>query len=271
MGNKYELTQEAKKFITNVCSNYKNDNECLSGKMKYELPYSNTGNNYIWTSNVKYNNVEIKNNKDLAKAIIDWYNYYAKIFEIDANILAAQAYIESAYKLWVYAETSTASGINQFTIPTIIDVIIKNKINENDNNKKFTENEINKITKYITSDLTNTNTYKSPNNRIKLHQNVIDNPDIMIKAQFTLIEYHGRNCDYLASSCLFGYCLGHKFAKKTLQASYNEAKNDPMMYKYLPVAIKYVNDIFNLLLNNFGYKDIINPTDFIDEYSIGLS
>ena len=58
-----------------------------------------------WTSNALYppaNTRKIANGVELAEAIIYWYDFYAKMYELDANVLAAQAYTESAYTLWTY-------------------------------------------------------------------------------------------------------------------------------------------------------------------------
>src|SRR5690606_12410655 len=71
---------------------------------------------YLWEANVyDDSNRLITTNDQLALQLIKWYNYYAKEYEIDANIIAAQGFAESAYKVWVFPQTSNAGGISQFT------------------------------------------------------------------------------------------------------------------------------------------------------------
>lgn len=250
--NKYQLTQSGCDFIRDYCK--KNYNTLISGKNKYGLPYSRYAYDVDkkWISKAKYDGKSIDNGDMLGNALIDWYNKYGELFKIDPNILAAQAYAESGYKLWNYAKTSTASGISQFIKSTVKEIIINNKFNITD--ILFTEDEIVAITKDV--DLIN---YENISNRHQLHQNITDNPEIMIKAQFIYMNYIGNKCDYLASSSLFGYNRGHAFVKKNYKDSIISAAKYKLYYEI--EGIGYVDKIFKFLIKYFGYNDLKKDYD----------
>ena len=264
------LTEEGKKFIRYYCQGTGNSN--LIGKNKDgALPYQLQGTgkpqlspNYLWTATPYYNNKLIATNQELGEALIDWYDKYAKQYEIDANIIAAQGYAESAYCVWVYPMTSDASGISQFTIDTLITIILNNVSNVS---PIFTNDEIIKIFDVgIVGTLRVNSTYQAKiselgkQNRAALHQNVINNPDLMIKAQARYIKYIANNCDSLATWTLFGYAAGIRYTKinskpksKTYPEAVTFAKNDGN--KHIE-GINYIFKIFCLLgdQNNVNTK-----------------
>lgn len=280
------LTQQGKNFIRKVCEG--TGNSLLVGKSKYKIN-DTTSDNYNpdgvlpycypqpsptkdWYSNAKFDNKPITSNQQLGEAIINWYDKYGKIYEMDANILAAQAYAESAYIVWNYPLTSTASGISQFTSATVFEMIISNKYNIE---PKFTQEEINAITKNVTGNTSSKDTFSVGNmtgkkNRPIMHQNITDNPEIMIKAQFRYMKLISNRCNGMASSTLFGYSrgpFGHAFPSytKSIASATNSAD-------YQIEGIGYVYKIFSLLGNNnyhpkgyFGY-DQLKMHDTFDKY-----
>jgi len=153
------LTEQGKSFIKNVCSG--NGNSLLKWKNSYVLPHCSPEcpSSKIWTSNAKHNGVPITSNYELGEAIIDWYNKYGEIFDIDANIMAAQAYQESGYKIWNYPPNSTASGISQFIVETIFEIIVKNKYLK-DSKYEFTNGEISAITNNLNGNKELISSYK---------------------------------------------------------------------------------------------------------------
>jgi hypothetical protein len=263
-----QLTEEGKSFIRKICEG--NGNSLLSGKSRFKikdptnklynpngvLPYCTpeTPATKIWTSNAKYEGSLITTNAALGEALIKWYDKYGKIYEMDANVLAAQAFQESGYYIWNYALTSTASGISQFTADTLWGIIINN--NHPNITPLFTDDEINAIANNITDNKFDKNSYtvKSDSNgrknRAIIHQNVIDNPEIMIKAQFRYMKYIANKCDGLASSTLLGYSRGDGLATKSYAESINKVINYGVkkeMDEYEKEGIDYVFKIFALL------------------------
>lgn len=238
------------------------------------LPYCNplTNVSKVWTSNPVING-GITTNDELANALITWYNKYAEIYEMDANIMAAQAYQESAYIIWNYAVNSTASGISQFVAGTFYSGIIENK------RGNFTDAELIALT-------TNMNgfTYqpgvrpiKDPfvteyllgrKNRPILHQNIIDNPELMIKAQFDYMKWISSRCGQLASCTLFGYSRGPYLLKNnsSYTAWIKAAQNPKRGEGYENEGIHYVYRIFKNLYDNFGYKDLDITKDAKDNF-----
>jgi len=282
------LTQAGKAFISKVCSN--TDRSLLDGKSNYKindissnlynpngvLPFCNppTPPTKIWYSDAKYNGKNIQNNRELGIALIDWFDKYGKIFEMNANIIAAQAWAESAYKIWNYPLTSTASGISQFAMPALFDVIISNKYATKPE-YQFTVDEIAAISKNTTGNTKDDYDISKPQgkkNRPILHQNIIDNPEIMIKAQYAYMKYISTRTKGMASSALFGYNRGHAYAKP----SYTQSINSAIISEaegYEKEGIDYVWKIFQLLGNQnynsngwFGHH-WLNLNEPFDKYA----
>jgi len=269
-----KLRKQGEAFIRSKCSGSGNSKlrGTASDKKGYKynptavLPYCSplTTTSKVWESNPNING-GIETNGELAEALIRWYNEYAEEFEMDANIMAAQAYQESAFIVWNYAINSSASGISQFVDDAVYDIIMKNTRGgmSNSDRQAISKNMIgysfpDKVTKVPF--LTDHNLGRQ--NRPILHQNIIDNPRIMIKAQFVFMKHISTYCNALASSTLFRYNRGLMTLKTT--SSYGEvinmAKNPKFGGGYENEGINYVYRIFKLLYENFGYRQL-NITD----------
>jgi len=253
------LRKEAENFIRSKCNG--TGNSKLSGKNSYVLPYCSplTSSSKIWTSNPTING-GITNNSELAEALIKIYNKYADIYEMDANVLVAQAYQESGFIIWNYAKTSTASSISQFIAAAIYDVIILNKFGGFSiaDREAISKNMIGYT--FSSSPLPPKDAYLvdfslGRQNRPILHQNIIDNPDIMIRAQFIYMNWISKRCDKLASCTLFGYNRGPGYVKSS---SYPRAIDiaSKVSKDYELEGIDYVFKIFKNLYDNFGYKQL---------------
>lgn len=265
-----KLTKAGEDFIRSVCKG--SGNSKLRGsavdKRGYRnnptavLPYCSplTTTSKIWISNPDING-GITTNAELAEELIRLYNKYAVMYQLDANILAAQAYQESLFIIWNYAVNSSASGISQFIANAVYDVIIRNAYGG------FTSAERQAITKDLNGYVYSSGTPpKDPflvdyelgrKNRPILHQNIIDNLEIMIKAQFVYMNFISTRCNKLASVTLFGYSRGPYLLNEP-SSSYslwvNAAKNRGNSYE--DEGIHYVYKIFTNLYKNFGYKHL---------------
>ena len=215
------ITQKGENFINEVVK--KNGNSLLKGN-NGSLPFSNDGNgnpvNKEWTVNAKTNIVDGEDVTvdNLAEALISWFNEAADIYELDPNILAAQAYIESGFKLWWYDKETTKSGINGFSMSMIYSIIIDNfsnvrpemTLNDRSNLINNLEAPLSPTSYQPTSGNENTKQI-ARNNRALLHQNIIDSPQTMIKAQARYMRYLSNNSAKLASTSLFCYNRGSEF------------------------------------------------------------
>jgi len=250
-----KITEAGKQFIRGVCSTQ--GNKPLSGKYDKPLPFTtpSTPTTKIWQCNIKDPNSNdpnklIQNSSELAEAIIFWFEKYAAEYNLDANIMAAQAYVESGFVMWAYNQNiSTASGINQFIMTTVYDVIV---INQRRRITSRDQEDIDKITKGLRnpSQLVSYQTGSENNgdaryNRAILHQNVIDNPDVMIRAQFKYMKFISDRCSGLASTSLFAYNRGTSYAVKTYSKAIEKAKRKGNGYE--KEGINYVLKTFIVL------------------------
>ena len=271
------LTEEGKAFIRKVCSDA-TSTSLIAGTSPDRIRDASS-NLYnadghlpfcypiqppkIWTSHAKHNGAPITNNQQLGEALIDWFDKYGQQFGLDVNIIAAQAFAESGYKIWNYPLTSTASGINQFIMPTVYDMVI--------NNSNFNQTEKDALTVGWSGSTTDPNTWGHNNltllskrNRPFLHQNICDNPDIMIKAQFVYMKYISDNYSKgIASSTLFGYSRGQGLVKPSYSTSVQKAAAYKPGSGYEMEGVNYVFRIFSLLGNKkyvkygyFGYDEL---------------
>jgi len=265
------LTEQGKNFIRNVCS--KTGNSLLSGNDGI-LVYSDDGNgnivNKLWTANVKNDKGEIiSKNSELAPLLINWYEEYGRAYDLDPNILAAQAYAESAYKVWAYPPQklkSTAMGLSQFIMSTLYDVAIRN-IYRNVQ-PFFSKTEIAILTKGLTAEKLassyvvgssnrGTNEIARKNHPILL-QNVMDNPNLAIKAQARYMKYISNKCNKLASTTLFCYNRGSGLTSDTYTGAITNAINYANE-DYIKEGVNYVDRIFKFLGDNsrkysFGFN-----------------
>jgi len=286
-----KLTELGKQFIRNACAGTSNslltgqshdkinDIESKLYNIDGHLPFCNPESPAMpWTGHAKFNGVNITTNQQLGEALIVWFDKYGQLFEMDTNIIAAQAFAESGYKIWNYPLTSNASGISQFTTDTTFGVIVANKFATKPE-YRFTNEEIAAITKNLTGNLKEENSFSTKfligrTNRPFIHQNIIDNPEIMIKAQFCYMKYISNKCNGLASSALFGYNRGPNLpVTPSYTQSIQNAKNPKRGVDYEVEGIGYVYNIFNYLGNNkfskygyFGY-DHLNLNEPFDVYA----
>lgn len=286
MIKKNELTSEGKKFITKVCSG--NGNSLLVGNdgiLPYALDDDGNTVNKQWIAEPIYNGKIITTNNELGNALIDWFEKYGQMYNINPNFLAAQAYVESGYRIWSFDkekninESSTASGINRFTMLMTYSIIVNNfsdvypKMWEKEDRVTIGPSEIpkNDALLKITNNLTNAlspESYKPENsntnpesiiiskkNRYYLHQNIINNPEIMIKAQARYMRYISDVCNNLASASLFTYSRGLPYAADTYTRAIKKLKKDKNINNdndpYLKAGLNYVLKIWGVL----GDKD----------------
>ena len=249
------ITIDGKTFINDVC--IREGNNLLSGTHTYPLLYTDPKLIQTWTCEFKHNGINVTNGSMLASALIDWFNKYAEMYQLDANVIAAQAYAESRYRIWEFPQESDSSGISQFKMGTIFDVIVTNKFGQ----IPMTVDEIDTITNGL-DEKTNVNSYlpkQSPHtvsyhNRPILHQNVINNPEIMIKAQCRYMKYIANNCDSLTSTSLFNYNRGPSYMAKTYSDAIKKYQNtNSKDEKGLDEALKYVLKIFGILGDKTNY------------------
>ena len=261
----YKLRQTTKDYVTQYVGV---GTSHVSGKNSYVLPYSTPPSPVrTWTSNPVING-GITNNTELLEALFDWYDKYGPLFKVNTNILIAQAMAESGLKIWNYAGTSTASGINQFTVIATFDYIICNSYGH------FTDAERRAISKDLveytySSAIGVKNQPKTPfyvkysdgkTNRQQLHQNIIDNPEIFIKAQCLFMSRLADRSDGVASCALFGYNRGPAHVKGSSYAlsiaSASKEPPSPNGKPYEQEGINYVFRIFKTLYDNFGYREL---------------
>jgi len=253
------LTEEGKKFIRKICKG--TGNSLLQGTHTYALPYTTPPLKKLWVCNIKDPNdptKTIQNNAQLGEALITWFEKYASDFQLDANVIAAQAYAESGYRAWDFpGGDSTASGINQFVMLTTYWVIVQNMGNP-PSKATMLPGEIAEIN----ANLKNPRSRDSYNvlsslskdaydNRPILHQNVIDNPAIMIKAQCYYMKFFANNSDSLTSTSLFCYSRGTYMSPTYSRSIQKCDAGHPNAKDYKTEGLNYVLKIFGIL----GDKD----------------
>jgi hypothetical protein len=272
------LTKLGEEFIRNRCaatSTFGSDR--FSGKRKFALPKSNVPVGTTFTANPKD---ELQNPittpDQLATNLISWFNRYSQVYLLDANIIAAQAYAESAYNLWIYSEGG-AMGVSQFLDAAVYDTIIKNRYTFQDELGDITTNlngDTTDIRVFIpnfstrdksivsTSDTTAT----AKGNRQQLFQNIINNPKIMIKAQCYVMSMIGQNNNNLASSSLFAYNRG-AYLSSTSYDDMIDKTQKRYGKEYIKEGLTYVDRIFKLLA---GKEPLLPKSTIKPNQSIGF-
>ena len=285
--NKYEkITDAGKKFIAYALSTMKFTG--FKGSMGWAMTDGGIERDEIVSGDIKdHLNKTITTNEQYLNSIIHWYEQYGQQYNINPNILAAQGYKESTFRSYAYAKGTSAMGISQFLIPTIRDVIINNLRSE------FTTSERNAITKNITpingttvSDMKNYYIVKdsgqnknnsttdeatlSSGNRLALYHNVVNNPQIMIKAQALLLNTIAQHHNNLAASALFLYYSGPYITYPNGNSSFTSNSFGDLFDKvlrkkrknvdvYSPVVIdgglEYVRGIFQFLSKDVGISN----------------
>jgi hypothetical protein len=264
------LNNKGKAFVKKFTDN--TDNYLLKGRFKtYNLPNSTiSGQQVEFSADVLVNGKFLLNNRELGENIIKWIDNYAKIYALDANIIAAQTSAEGSgnianvgfkrYVCFAYSP-SGAMGISQFTANTVWGMIYRlNKTFTID--KRLTTTEISALLKSLTGDKEKLEDVNSVANRKQLHKNLIDNPEICIKMQCMLMSYIGKNNNNLATSSLYCYNRGSEIKSST----YLEA----IKKTTLPIAegLNYVKTIYEFLVNDFGYPVVILDTLIAEQNGI---
>jgi hypothetical protein len=280
MATVLKLTKSGEAFIRTKAAN----DDLLSGKYNYGLPFSTIRNSGItFTANVKNVSTYVaapaldnytteilsgtSGNNRFGELLIHWFNKYGEQYSVDPNIIAAQSFNESAFRTWSYSGAKTnpnfggALGITQFVAATIFDVIVQNKFKSG--SAQFTTSEQNLIKNNLTGNTGIISAYTIKDfdrttaklNRSILHQNVMDNPELMIKAQCVLMDYIGRNNANIAASSLFAYNAGSTLKSK----NYNDmllvaSPRGNIKSDKVKEATNYVKRIIDLLNSNFGYR-----------------
>lgn len=274
------LTKKGEDFILNRCiANSAFGNNRFSGKRKFPLPKSTTVASTVWTAVPRdESNAIITTAEGLAKNLISWFNRYSSDYLLDANIIAAQAYAESGYNLWIYSDGG-AMGLCQFLDAAVFDTVIKNRQTFKDDiddltvGMNFTGSDNKDIRYYIPNFSTRDKSIVSTpqttaiarTNRAIFFQNIINNPKIMIKAQCYLMKYIGNRNTNLASSALFAYNRGSGLQSTSYD---NIVDKTAKRYgkPYIGQGVEYVARIFNLLAGQepqvpvgFGYEINFTP------------
>lgn len=244
-----------KEFIREICNaGGENNKSLLSGRNDYLNNLLNIGSK-LWTSDPSKNG-GIVYNRDLSNKIIQWYEYYCNIAQIDVNFLIAQTFEESSFRVWVFSE-SDDMGLTQFSIPTFYDYGIKNNDSEfskinitNDDREKLTNNVDNSIA-YLEITYKNWENFRVVGETI--FQNIIDNPEILVKMQVKYMETISNQYNKLASNVLFGYNRGPGYIKSTYFQTVkdDERKNGS---EKADGGVKYVHKVFRRLYDSFGYS-----------------
>ncbi len=240
----------------------------VKGHFYYKLPYSNVNSTTI---DYYSNNPNLQTNGQWKKILIDSINNYAKIYDIDANIIAAQIAAEGIFSLWAYSETGSL-GVSQFQPKTLHDIVINNWGDLGEIKEKFTKEEQDKIHYNISYGNTSTNDleiFNNRENRMQVFQNLMDNPDLAIKAQCRYMKWIANHSNNLLSTTTFAYNRGIAFADKNYLIAYNEAKTGKhnVSAGWETEGVKYVYTIFNIL-SKFGgaYPNKLNMGGVVNSW-----
>lgn len=286
MGYK-KITKQGEKFMKTIGEN-NGENGLIRGKNKYEVPftYDVTIPSTLIATIVDEEGNMIFNNTQYIEYLIKLYNKYGKLYDLDANILVAQAYVESGLKVWNYAPyPSTATGLTQILIGTMYEVIVENKYGST---PKFTESEINRIIINFEQPY-NENSYKvgasenikegednfinrsrSRKNRYYYLLNAMNNPDLMIKAQCRYMKYIAGRNNNLASNTLFAYNRGSSYRADSYTGIINLVKNKNGQ-NYIEEGLKYVERVFGILGDEFNRYTNVKPNGIYFGYDLDLN
>jgi hypothetical protein len=266
------ITQAGKDYVKRVYFSNPNGNNRLQGSKN--IPVSNTNiaaGTYI-IAKPYYNGKLITTNIELYDAIIYWYTYYcgASQYNLNANVLTAQAEHESAFIIWIYdapgvGGIASATGIGQFLPAAIWDIMLTN--NYSYITPLFTQAEINKLSVGFTHPVSyyqglsnnnghNLNAFISDmTNTTALYYNMINNPDLCIKGHCRYMAFFANHCNHIASASIACYFQGVKYAA----TSYTDvlAKMSPSIRSKVQT---YNNQLFTSLKKNFQLPQLQNVT-----------
>jgi hypothetical protein len=282
-----KLTKTGESFIKTICST---NEDLLSGKYYYNLPFSNIKDTpTTFTSSIlNRNGSNIGNNSQLAEELIYCFNLYGEEAGVDSNVLAAQAFVDSEYRTWHYSKYDSGSGIVSFPAIRVYTHIVTSErpqTFEGLNNLFFDETDINKITLGLTNSedrlsylykgrvITTETLEIAIGNRQILHQNIINNPQIMIRALASIMKEILERNDGSTANALLAY----KTNWKETASSYPEmADNISKAYgdTILKKGIDYVNNVFRCLgdeNNDKMDKKITKPVGSWFGYDIDFS
>jgi len=269
------LMPKGEAYIRSICSQHGNSSFTGKGNPLY---VGDPHPNVTWVANPTYTkrtydvsgNVELSSSVinmttgNIADALISMYNYYAKQYSLDANVIAAQQFRESAYKLWVYNTYEgnlNAMGLPQFLRGTVTEMIINNSYNVY---PKFTNAEIAKITNGLSNPH---NLYAVDEDKRVILQNVMDNPEIMIKAQCRYMKAISEKCNNVTASTIFSYYLGPAVSAPTYADTTRKAQSVASVNKdNIPKAISYVASIFRDLNKNFFEPNVLKLNEIADAH-----
>lgn len=258
-----KITKTGEDFIRTICSG--DSNSLIVGKYAYNLPFSNISNTSIVFSatTVDHRGNAIKNNSQLADALIAWYNEYGEANEIDSNLLAAQGFIDSGYRLWHYDKIKSGSGISNFNSkrvythmvskPKTLEALETNRLRSDETSKiisGLTEPFQQSSYKYNGYSLTPEIIEVAISNRQQLHQNIIDNPELSIKAQAALLKEILLRNDGLTANSLFAYSRDILLQETKYRLMLDNAGRK-YGDEYVRTGINYVKKVFGIL----GDKD----------------
>ncbi|MFW5847787.1 MAG: hypothetical protein ACOCVF_02595, partial [bacterium] len=256
----FDFKNNTRKLITENGKNYmlsladENSDSMLRGEQSYPLPFTNIQKEWISNAYYKYGN-----DREWMKELIIIIEKYAQQFDIDPNMIAAQIQTESSFKVWVFpppAETrnttSSAVGLTQFIYPTLYKTM----------EKFFTNEERKLITgeNYDSLDYFTLPSYDTPS-RPFIAQNIIDNPELMVKAQCAHMKELGNQGNNLMSTSLMGYHGGSGFTKSNFIESIKKPNSDS--------HYKYAYKIMKKMEINFGYEGLVSSP--FDDFAANAS
>jgi hypothetical protein len=270
-----KISDNGIKFITDVCKSYDN---IFTYKSNFDLPKSNS-NLREFNAIIFDDENTIDTTDKYIQYLIKYINKYSEIFLLDANIVAAQIFVETKYSPLNFKKNYT------FGLCGLIDYeLVKYILEPNDT---LTNNDVSKFLFNITGSSSQFKTFipnlnitdedndenlnketsndidneLARNNRIQLYRNIVNNPHLSIYVQCILLSLYASKNKNLASSTLLNYYLRSTQSSVSYLELINKNKR---IYGNIDLGLKYVDDIFRALSgkypnqnNNFG-KDYQN-------------
>jgi len=264
---KFLLTEKGKEFIRFVANG--TTNGLLVGRNTYNLPFSfDNGTGSFVASPLSDNGQPITNDGELAESLISWFDEYALIYSIDANQMAAQLYAETKFKLWDY-NSNGGLGIGRITPNVLYGVLNNQSLEIGSGDEPYlvpmssTERDTiyNGLTGATPIELTDisisegmeSEIERAVNNRILLHQNIINNPKIMIKAHFALMASIGIRNNNVTASAYLAYKINPTLETQPansfdggLPQAIRKIREDKDRFNKLSDGLNYSSSIFTL-------------------------
>ena len=280
------LTKSGEAFIRNVGTYFTINNLSLLNGNNGKMARSNEDKGKNWVASItnKYTNKPVTNNSEFVEYLIGTnttnykglFNEYAEREFVDANVIAAQSFAESEYRVWVYPKislNSTASSLSQFLMGTIYDLgfargwltsseqdLLTAGMIEPDRNSSWIG---------VKTDESNSDdfTQRQNHNHDILHQNLMNNPQLSIKLQCKFMSWIGERNANLASSSLFAYSRGASRESSNyveLISQVSRANSDT----FADEGLNYVQEIFSYLGDKNNNIIISNR---VKDYTKGFS